>query len=194
MCSHGISLMETLDAFCKKNFPNRYVLQENLRFSLQRSFYIKPLPNIKLKRFYQNKFYQFLLLLMWLLLFFAPLFPTKPKVLVRYLLYMWRSKRKQVHKPFSVKNTVICPGFTGRFTEIYREVHRDVLGSSLRFTRKIPGIWVSLLGKSREVPVSLPVKARDLPGYCDELPGISPVNFQFPGKSLYLFSLGTLHI
>ena len=66
-----------------------------------------------------------------------------------------------------------------------------------RFNGKFPGnILVSLLRIHREIPASagvlIPGKLeiyRDIaPRYfTDEL----PVNFQFPGKSLYLFSLGT---
>ena len=74
--------------------------------------------------------------------------------------------KTRVHKPFYWENT-----------GIYREVYRVSPGC----TRKFPGIWLSLLWIHWEIPGSageLTEKARDLPGYRDELPGISPVNDQ----------------
>ena len=56
-------------------------------------------------------------------------------------------------------------------------------GSSPGCSGKFPEIWLSLLWIHWEIPGSageLTEKARDLPEYRDELPGISPVNFQFP--------------
>ena len=64
------------------------------------------------------------------------------------------------------------PGFTGKFTGIHQEVHRDVPESFL-------GYGFCLLWIHWEIPGSAGVlteKARDLPGYCNEFPSISPVN------------------
>ena len=104
------------------------------------------------------------------------------------VLKMWRSKRKQVHKPFYRENPGSSPAFTG----IYREVLQDLLGSFLEYFflhREIPGKAGELTGKARDLPgyrrapqeISPPLKKipRDITG---EL----PVNFQFPGKSLLL--------
>ena len=52
-------------------------------------------------------------------------------------------------------------------------------GSPPGCTGKFPGMWLSLLWIYWEIPGSvgeLTEKARDLRGYRDELPGISPVN------------------
>ena len=67
------------------------------------------------------------------------------------------------------------PGFPREFTG----THRDLPGSLPGCTGKFPGIWLSLFWIHWEIPGSageLTEKARDLPGYRDELPGISPVN------------------
>ena len=94
-------------------------------------------------------------------------------------------------------------GFPREFTGtpgIYWEVYRDSPGSSPGCTGKFPGIWLSLLWIHWEIPGSageLTEKARDLPGYRDApryFTGESPVNFQFPGKSLYLFLHGTSNL
>ena len=80
---------------------------------------------------------------------------------------------------------------------VYRDLPGSLPGSSPGFTGKFPGMWLSLLWIHWEILGSageLTEEARDLPGYRDKLPGISPVNFQFLGRSLYLFLLGTLHI
>ena len=92
---------------------------------------------------------------------------------------MWRSKQKQVLKPFYREKQ-------RKFTGMYRKVSWDMAFSSLDSVGNPRKCQWAYRESSRFTGI-----LRWAPRY---FTGEWPVNFQFPGKSLYLFLLGTSHI
>ena len=81
---------------------------------------------------------------------------------------------------------VLNPGLTGKFTGMYRKVSWDMAFSSLDSLGNLGKCQWAYRESLRFTGIS-----RWAPQY---FTGVWPVNFQFPGKSLYLFLLGTSHI
>ena len=84
------------------------------------------------------------------------------------------NKKRTIYVTFQAKTSTqtFLPGKTPGFPQ-------ELPGSLPGCTGKFPGIWLSLLWIHWEIPGNpgeLTEKARDLPEYRDELPGISPVN------------------